>query len=135
MVNLLAELRCQLRGSPCRPFTGDGSVETFPGQIRRPDAGVDCGRRDPDGVRAASPRLVAEVLSPTIRDFDAFEKLAEYKQLDSLGYILMVEPNAPEACGFGIRAAFGSGTSPTVSDKKSRCELGVTLPLAESMTA
>ena len=80
VVNLVAELRNQLRGSGCRPFTGDGSVSTLPGRILRPDAGVDCGRRDPDAYKAAEPRLVAEVLSPTTRDADAFEKLAEYKQ-------------------------------------------------------
>src|SRR6202041_1457742 len=67
VVNLLAELRTQLRGSGCRPFTGDGSIETIPGQIRRPDVGVDCGQRDPAGLKAALPRMVAEVLSPTTR--------------------------------------------------------------------
>jgi Uma2 family endonuclease len=96
VVNLLAELRGQLRGTGCRPFTGDGSIETLPGQIRRPDAGVDCRLRDPSGLKAALPRMVAEVLSPSTRDFDAFEKVAEYKQVESLDYIMVVEPNAPE---------------------------------------
>ena len=40
---LLARSRTALRGSGCRPVHGDGSVETLPGQIRRPDIGVDCG--------------------------------------------------------------------------------------------
>jgi Uma2 family endonuclease len=84
VVNLLAELRGQLRGSGCRPFTSDGSIETLPGQIRRPDIGVDCGRRDPNGVKAALPRMVAEVLSPTTRDFDSYDKRAEYELVDSL---------------------------------------------------
>jgi hypothetical protein len=44
-----------LRGSGCRPFTGDGAVETLPRQIRRPDAGVDCGPRDPEAMTAALP--------------------------------------------------------------------------------
>lgn len=96
VVNLLAELRRQLRGSMCRPFTGDGAVETLPGQIRRPDAGVDCGRRDPNAMTAAQPRMVAEILSPTTRDFDTFEKLPEYRQMAGLEYVLVVEPNAPE---------------------------------------
>ncbi|MCJ2060506.1 Uma2 family endonuclease [Methylobacterium sp. J-048] len=96
VVNLLTLLRTHLRGSDCRPFTGDGSVETLPGQIRRPDVGVDCGARDPNALMAAEPRLVAEVLSPTTRDFDAFAKLAEYKTMGSLAHILLVEPNAPE---------------------------------------
>ena len=96
VVNLLAELRAQLRGGPCRPFTGDGSVETFPGQIRRPDLGVDCGRRDPNGLKASAPRLVVEVLSPGTRDFDTFEKLGEYKAVASLDHIVFVEPDAAQ---------------------------------------
>lgn len=96
VVNLVAEFRTRLRGTPCRPFTGDGSVETLPGQIRRPDLGVDCGPRDPDGLSAAEPRFVVEVLPPSTRDFEAFGKLEEYKTLPSLAAILLVEPNAPE---------------------------------------
>jgi hypothetical protein len=38
VVNILAELRNQLRGSACRPFTDDGSIETKPGRaIPEPD--------------------------------------------------------------------------------------------------
>ena len=96
VVNLVAALHAALRGSGCRLFTGDGSVETLPGQIRRPDVGVDCGARDPNAMKAAEPRLVAEVLSPSTRDFDAFEKLAEYKTLERLDHILLIEPNAAE---------------------------------------
>jgi Uma2 family endonuclease len=96
VVNVLAELRNQLRGSDCRPFTGDGSIETKPGQIRRPDIGIDCGRRDPNATKASSPRVVVEVLSPTTRDFDTIGKLDEYKLVDGLERILVIEPNAPE---------------------------------------
>jgi Uma2 family endonuclease len=95
VVNVLTELRNQLRGTGCRPFTGDGSIETKPGQIRRPDIGVDCGQRDPDGLKASSPRLIAEVLSPTTRDFDTIGKLEEYKAVARLDRILIIEPNAP----------------------------------------
>ena len=93
VVNILAELRNQLRQSGCRPFSGDGAVETYPGQIRRPDVGVDCGRRDPNGYRAQSPRVVIEVLSPSTRDFDTFHKLEEYKSVASLAHILNVDTN------------------------------------------
>src|SRR5271170_7310313 len=93
VVNILVELGPKLRGS--RPFTGDGAVETYPGQIRRPDVGVDCGRRDPKGYKASDPRLVLEVLSPTTRDFDSIRKLEEYKTVAGLEYILIVEPNEP----------------------------------------
>ena len=96
VVNVLASLRSQLRGGGCRPFTGDSSVETTPGQIRRPDVGVDCGKWDPDAMVADKPRVVVEVLSPTTRDFDTFGKLDEYKRIASLEWILLIEPNAPE---------------------------------------
>ena len=94
---------------------------------------MDCGRRDPDGVWAASPRLVAEVLSPTSRDFDAFEKLAEYKQLDSLGYILMVEPNAPEVVLWSrdTGGIWKRHVADGLGQEVAMPVLGVTLPLAE----
>jgi Uma2 family endonuclease len=98
IVNIIVDLGVQLRGSGCRPLTGDGSIETFPGQIRRPDVGVDCGEREPNGFKAALPRVVIEVLSPSKRDFDTFGKLAEYQQLESIEYILYVEPNWPRCC-------------------------------------
>lgn len=138
VVNVLADLRNQLRGSGCRPFTGDGSVETRPGQIRRPDVGVDCGRRDPDAqnpdvVIAALPRLVVEVLSPTTRDFDTFGKLEEYKGVDSLDGILVVEPNAPEAV-FWFRDSDRAWQRRTVRGLDQMIAMpgiGVTLALAE----
>lgn len=133
VVNLLAEFRGQLRGSGCRPFTGDGSIETLPGQIRRPDAGADCGQRDPDGMKAAMPRMVAEVLSPSTRDFDTFEKLVEYKQVESLEYIMVVEPNAPEVVVWSRGA--GRGWVRHIVEGLDRevdmPAIAVTLPLAE----
>ncbi len=133
VVNLLSELRGQLRGSGCRPFTGEGSIETMPGQIRRPDVGIDCGRRDPDGLKAALPRAVIEVLSPTTRDFDTFEKLPEYRQVASLDYILVVEPNAPEIVLWS-RGADRTWVQAVIDGLDGAVELpdlGVTLPLAE----
>ena len=41
--------------------------------------------------------MVAEVLSPSTRGFDTFEKVREYKAVASLAYILLIEPNTPEA--------------------------------------
>jgi Uma2 family endonuclease len=133
VVNVLAELRNQLRGTGCRPFTGDGSVETEPGQIRRPDIGVDCGHRDPNGLKASSPRLIAEVLSPTTGDFDTIGKLEEYKTIATLDRILIVEPNAPEVVVWSREAdrtwrkSIGSGFDARIDMP----EIGVTLALAD----
>jgi Uma2 family endonuclease len=104
VVNVIAELRDKLRGKPCRPFSGDSAVETLPGQIRRPDAGVDCGPREPNGLKATAPSLVVEVLAPNTRDFDAFDKCEEYKTVASITYILLIEPNAPEVVMWSRRA-------------------------------
>ena len=95
VVNVVAAIGARLRDSPHRVFTANGSVETLPGQIRRPDLGIDCGRRDPNGFKAAEPRLVLEVLSPGTRDFDTFEKLGEYKAVGSLDHLVFVEPDLP----------------------------------------
>ena len=92
VVNLISALRPQLRGTGCTPFSGDGSIETYPGQIRRPDVGVDCGRRDPDGYTANEPRIVFEVLSRSTRTMDVLQKLEEYKSLASIHTIVFVEP-------------------------------------------
>jgi Uma2 family endonuclease len=41
--------------------------------------------------------MVMEVLSPSTHDFDTIVKLDEYKTIESMDHILLVEPNAPEA--------------------------------------
>ena len=133
VVNLIATLQPALRGGPCRPFTGDGSVETYHGQIRRPDVGVDCGRFDRNALKAGEPRLVAEVLSPSTRDFDAFGKVAEYKSVEGLDYILLVEPNAPEVVLWS-RGQARSWTDSRIEGLDAAVELpaiGVRLALAD----
>ena len=75
VIKTVIALGTRIAGTRCRLFNGDGSVETKPGQIRRPDIGVECGPRKSNGYRAENPRLVAEVLSPTTWDFDTFGKV------------------------------------------------------------
>lgn len=132
-VNIIVALGTRLRGRGCRPFTGDGAIETYPGQIRRPDAGVDCGPRDPDAFTAAEPRMVAEILSPTTRDFDTIEKVPEYKAVESLDYILVVEPNAPDVFVWS-RQPDRNWERTRIDDLSGSVEmpsLGIALPLAE----
>jgi Uma2 family endonuclease len=133
VVNVLAELRNQLRGGGCRPFTSDGSIETKPGQIRRPDIGVDCGRRDPNATKATSPRVVVEVLSPTTRDFDTIGKLEEYKLVGSLERIVVIEPNAPEVINWvrGQDRSWRKGFLRGLDQEIDMPEIGATLTLAE----
>lgn len=95
VVNVLLEIGPKLRGSGCRPFTADGAVRTLPGQVRRPDLGIDCGKRDPNGLRSAAPRVAIEVLSPGTRRFDLFRKVGECQATPGIDAIVLIDPNAP----------------------------------------
>jgi len=72
-----------MRGKKWRYFTVDLGVRIPAGNIRCPDAGVDRGVFDSDAMTAGAPYLVLEVLSPSVRDFDMFGKLEEYKTIRS----------------------------------------------------
>lgn len=94
--NALGELHAQLRGSACRTFTADLAVLTVRGNVRRPDLGVHCGPFDDEAMCASQPRLVIEVLSRSTRTLDQVGKLEEYKTVDSLEAIALIDPEAPE---------------------------------------
>ena len=94
--NALGMLYGQLRGQTCRKFTADIAVRIPAGNIRRADAGIDCGPYDRNATSASAPFLVLEVLSPSTRDFDMFGKLEEYKSVATLRHIVLVDPDTPQ---------------------------------------
>lgn len=96
VVNTLRELGNQLRRVPSRPFSADTAVRIPAGNVRFPDAGVDCGTFNDDANDAAAPALVVEVLSASTRDFDLFRKLEEYKTVPSLRHAVIVNPDEPQ---------------------------------------
>lgn len=79
------------------------------------------------------PRVVVEVLSPSTRDFDTFEKLIEYKTVASLDHILVVEPNAPEVVHWSRDADrdWEKRSIEGLDQSTALPEIGVTLPLRE----
>lgn len=95
VVNILVSLGNQLRGGPCRPFTADTAVATMPRRRRRPDVGIECGERRDAEYQGGDVKLVVEVLSPSTREFNHYGKLDEYRGVETLAYVLLVEPNAP----------------------------------------
>ncbi len=133
VVNCLAELGGQLRGTSHSIFTANGSFETLPGQIRRPDLGVDRGRRDPNGYKAAEPRMVLEVLSPGTRDFDTFEKLGEYKAVETLDHIVFVDPDCAEVVHWtrGTERRWEREVVEDLDGTLDLPDLGASLPLRE----
>ncbi|NDW06215.1 Uma2 family endonuclease [Jiella pacifica] len=112
VANIIGEIGQRLRGEPCRVFTADIGIETLPGQIRRPDAGIDCGSFDPDGYLAAEPVVVFEVLSPSTRDFDRLRKVDEYKRVSTMRHIVVVEPTRPQVLVWSRGGEEGSDWTP-----------------------
>lgn len=133
VVNILLGLGNRLRGKPCFPFTADGAVETKPGQIRRPDVGVDCGSTDPNAFVVSQPTVVFEVLSPSTRDFDRLRKIEEYKGMPFLRHIVLMEQDKPLALHWSRHAGAGwdearvEGLDAVIS----LAAIGVELPLRE----
>jgi Uma2 family endonuclease len=94
-VNILGELRNQLRKGPCRPSTSDIALLTGRRSVRRPDITVQCAPADPKSMTAVEPRVVVEVLSPSTMNYDRVQKLDEYRALPAVAVILLVDTETP----------------------------------------
>lgn len=96
VVNAMLAIGPGLRGGPCRPFTADTGVRIPSGNIRRPDLGFDCGQFVDTALAADSPTLVIDVLSPSLRTFDLVTALDEYKSIETLRHVLLVDLDLPQ---------------------------------------
>jgi Uma2 family endonuclease len=94
--NALRLVGNHLEGHPCQPFTSDTYIAIPAGNRRQADMGVDCGRPEDESLEAAEPVMVLEILSPTTRSFDRNDKLEEYKTVQSIEYIVLVDPDYPQ---------------------------------------
>lgn len=107
-INLIAELRTQLRGKPCRVWTKDTKVRSGPlplrpharkGLFSYPDLVIVCGEPqflDPQQDVLINPKAIIEVLSPTTEAFDRGEKFRRYRTLNaSLTDYVVVSQNLP----------------------------------------
>lgn len=132
-VNTLIALGNRLRGKTCAPFSSDTGVLTGPGRIRRPDAGVDCGPFRPDERVASEPTLVVEVLSPSTHVIDLFQKTDEFRDVATIAYILLVEPNVARVL-LRERGEGGDWHDRLIEGLDAAVDLprlGISLPLAE----
>ena len=132
VTNAIAEIVGQLRGSPCAVFTADQTVVTSSANGRRPDVGVDCGPLNGTSMQATSPRVVIEVLSRSTRTLDQVGKLDEYKGVESIEQIVLVDPDEPYVILWS-RAAGRTWTQTPLRGLDAVLPLasvGVSLPLA-----
>ena len=70
VVNLIADLSNQLRGSNCRPKTADTAIRTKIKNVRPPDVTIERAPVERGSLEARIPAAVIEVLSPTMRKID-----------------------------------------------------------------
>ncbi len=96
VVNTLVALGGRLGVGPCRPFSSDTAVRISEYQVRYPDLGVDCRRFVDEALAADAPAVVFEVLSETTPAFDLVRKVEEYKSVDSLRHIILVDTGEPK---------------------------------------
>ena len=90
-VNLVGELRAQLRGTPCRVWTKDAKVlsgppiksyKTTKGLFSYPDLVIVCGEPrflDERQDVLINPNVSIEVLSPSTEGYDRGEKFRRYR--------------------------------------------------------
>ena len=93
VVNIIAALRDQLRGTGCRPTTPDTGLRTSIKRVRRPDVTIECAPPDPKSLESRNPIAAFEVLSPTTRKHDRTVKLAEYMRHPALRTIVHIDPD------------------------------------------
>ena len=132
--NAFAEVRRQIRSGSglCDVFTADIGIRTPVGNLRRPDVSVLCPPFDETATSADSPRLIVEVLSESTERVDRLIKLDEYKSIETLDYIVIVDPTRVDA-GFWFRDAVRTWRTTTFHDATAIIEmrsLDIAIPLA-----
>ena len=131
-VNIIVSLGTQLRGTGCRPTTDDIALRTSIATLRRPDVTVECGELVRDSYESRSPRLVAEVLSPSTSSVDRFRKLDEYRRHPTLRGILLVETRFPSILLYRRTGeAWEPETYEAMTDVIDLSEIGARLALAD----
>ena len=95
--NIFAFLFGRLRGSGCRPYNSDLSLQTADFTARLPDVSIYCGNPSaPENAKKrllGDPQVVFEVLSPSTFAKDQKVKLEEYKALPGTREVILVDPD------------------------------------------
>ena len=96
-LNIAAELRAQLRGKPCRPYTTEIKLKVralSEENYYYPDVMVACDPADSAALWRERPTVVFEVVSPSSARTD-FEKFYIYQHVATLQLYAIVEQDRP----------------------------------------
>jgi len=94
--NLRSELWTALRGTKCRVQGPELKIRAG-GNVRYPDALIDCGPRVPGSVQAQEPSAVFEVLSKSTAWIDQSLKLRDYDATVSIRTYVLIGQDEPRA--------------------------------------
>ncbi|MFN3649841.1 MAG: Uma2 family endonuclease [Armatimonadota bacterium] len=94
VVNLVAQIRPQLRGGKCRVYGLDMRLKVSPTVYTYPDLVIAPGdiavEAEADDI-LIDPVVVIEVLSPTTEAYERGKKADEYRHMESLRALVLVE--------------------------------------------
>jgi len=94
VVNLVASLHVQLRGTPCKVYSSDMRIKvSATGLYTYPDVAALCGEArfdDEQRDTLLNPSLLIEVLSTSTEGYDRGEKFAHYRRIESLAEYLLI---------------------------------------------
>ena len=100
LANLVAELRNQLKGRPCRVYPSDMRVKVEEtGLLTYPDVSVTCDEErfaDDHLDTLLTPLIIVEVLSDSTEGYDRGAKFAHYRTLRSLKEYILVSQHHPK---------------------------------------
>lgn len=94
ITRMLSELVAQLEGCEYEPFSGRIGVRIPNGNLRFPALGVDIRAFTDDAMVASCPKLVME-FGPGFQDVGLQHRLENYQAVDTLEYILLLDPAGP----------------------------------------
>ena len=95
--NIFVALRTKLHGSGCQTFNSDMGLRLGAVDVRYPDVAIYCDPRDLGRDPATTrdferPSVIFEVLSPSTELEDRRVKVIQYKAIDSVRTIVLVDP-------------------------------------------
>lgn len=95
--NITVALTPAAKARGCDATTSDTGVRTGARGVRYPDVVIDCAPPDPDATQADAPTIVVEVASPSTSEIDGSDKLEEYRAVESIRVVLLVELGTVDA--------------------------------------
>ena len=133
--NLRALLWIALRGKRCEVFGPDTKLVTGNGNVRYPDAIIECGRPADAAQAAVEPVAVFEVLSRSTAWFDQTRKLRDYAATPTIRHYVLISQDNRSAVAYTRDAAGNIPlNAPVIEGEGAAIELpspGITLPLAD----